>query len=531
MNIQKENLKDIADAIREKEGSTEPIVANTFPERIRAISTGLSEEEADERYVQKEPKEASQAIKGQLAILSKSGDSSVQIYPPYIALSDHIAKITTLANDTLLFENWDDDEEKIYNIAITPNSRKTEDADAETGLFSAPMIELGDQYGYGSGVILSGVKEPTADYDAANKKYVDGKFLPLAGGGRIEGDGTIISLKTGEGGISVYDPTSSKMSVIAPGSMGVMDESGSYGALIEIGEKGLSLVDTINNGPISLYHLKDPERDDAAATKQYVDKLGENMVKKKGATLQNIDGSIALIPAPGLGGCSLDISGKGETESAPLTDFQAFSHGLNFSRHSLDGIGDGDYDFSISSKAREVIEGTGATVPTLEFSDGMMGYPGIILSGVNEPTQDYDAANKKYVDSGFLRLGGGSLSNGYSKVNIFSPEEELFANPLEVWTGYSGGNKDMVSLGYTTIMFHRIIASKKYWSVIDGSNDGFIQVYKMDENGNDTPIIIRGVDTPEKDTDATNKKYVDEAIAAAVGDISAVLDAINGEVV
>ena len=40
MSIQETNLKTIADAIRAKEGSTDPIKASTFPERIAAIQTG-----------------------------------------------------------------------------------------------------------------------------------------------------------------------------------------------------------------------------------------------------------------------------------------------------------------------------------------------------------------------------------------------------------------------------------------------------------------------------------------------------------
>lgn len=40
MSIQESKLKAIADAIREKEGSTEPIPANDFPARILAIPTG-----------------------------------------------------------------------------------------------------------------------------------------------------------------------------------------------------------------------------------------------------------------------------------------------------------------------------------------------------------------------------------------------------------------------------------------------------------------------------------------------------------
>ena len=37
MSVQEANLKAIADAIREKDGTAEPIPAKDFPERIRAI--------------------------------------------------------------------------------------------------------------------------------------------------------------------------------------------------------------------------------------------------------------------------------------------------------------------------------------------------------------------------------------------------------------------------------------------------------------------------------------------------------------
>lgn len=47
MSTQGDKLKAIADAIREKEGSMEPITANEFPERIRAIPTGVDVEAGD----------------------------------------------------------------------------------------------------------------------------------------------------------------------------------------------------------------------------------------------------------------------------------------------------------------------------------------------------------------------------------------------------------------------------------------------------------------------------------------------------
>lgn len=40
MSTQEGKLKAIADAIRQKEGTTEPIPANDFPARIRALETG-----------------------------------------------------------------------------------------------------------------------------------------------------------------------------------------------------------------------------------------------------------------------------------------------------------------------------------------------------------------------------------------------------------------------------------------------------------------------------------------------------------
>lgn len=45
MSIQEERFKAIADAIREKDGSTEPIIANNFAERIKAIHSGVPDED------------------------------------------------------------------------------------------------------------------------------------------------------------------------------------------------------------------------------------------------------------------------------------------------------------------------------------------------------------------------------------------------------------------------------------------------------------------------------------------------------
>lgn len=43
LSTQEQKLKAIADAIREKDGSTDPIIANDFPDRIRAIQSDSKE--------------------------------------------------------------------------------------------------------------------------------------------------------------------------------------------------------------------------------------------------------------------------------------------------------------------------------------------------------------------------------------------------------------------------------------------------------------------------------------------------------
>lgn len=47
MSLQETMLKEIADAIREKEGSTGPIPAEEFANRIRALETGTDTYDAD----------------------------------------------------------------------------------------------------------------------------------------------------------------------------------------------------------------------------------------------------------------------------------------------------------------------------------------------------------------------------------------------------------------------------------------------------------------------------------------------------
>lgn len=367
--------------------------------------------------------------------------------------------------------------------------------------------------------VAGGFTGTEEEFEGLLAQLKDGPFLPLDGGGKIQSTSSESAALINGDEVAVGTPNGD-LGLVAPNFIGVMDSKRLRGAIFKEVEDGM-LVGCADETPISIVNLAEPVRDDAAATKKYVDTLGRNTVKQTGELYQNVDGSLSFNPDSRGVPPSLMLNPGDDGRGAELR-----AGYLYFDQWTNDGIR--DFALTIAPRSRDT--GTIWT-PVLEFEDAYIGAPGVILAGVNTPTEDHDAANKKYVDSSFLGLGGGSLSDDYYKINILFPEDETFSNPLEVWNQDASGNKDMVSLGYASIMFHRILGGKKQWSVIDGSGADFIQVYKLDENGTDTPIMIRGVDTPKVDTDAANKKYVDESIAAVVGDISALLDAINGEVV
>lgn len=129
-------------------------------------------------------------------------------------------------------------------------------------------------------------------------------------------------------------------------------------------------------------------------------------------------------------------------------------------------------------------------------------------------------------DKRYLQLSGGVLTDGNYKVNLFFSDEEMFEAPFEV-SSKDGNIRTAILDGY--IYFYTRQNGKTFRSIIE-NGDGKILVCQLDDDGNDRPIIMRGVADPEQDTDAANKAYVDETVENAMGDIAAILDSINGEV-
>ena len=97
MSTQGDKLKAIADAIRAKEGSSDPIVANDFPARIAAIETGTQLPTLTNPGTAKDLVSGKQLINSDGEIVT----GTIQEYPTgNFVLSDGTINQGSMGNDT-----------------------------------------------------------------------------------------------------------------------------------------------------------------------------------------------------------------------------------------------------------------------------------------------------------------------------------------------------------------------------------------------------------------------------------------------
>lgn len=167
MSIQEEKLLAIADAIREKDGSTGEIAADDFPDRIRAISPGVK------------------------SFNGRTGD----VVP---ATGDYTAAqvgALSLSGGTIIGE-----------VHLSGSSRIQYDSNGPfiyPGSSSyMPTLMSGGSIAYFSnrnvkGARLQGVADPINDADAANKAYVDAKASGIPYGVIVMWSGAANAIPTG----------------------------------------------------------------------------------------------------------------------------------------------------------------------------------------------------------------------------------------------------------------------------------------------------------------------------------------------
>lgn len=140
----------------------------------------------------------------------------------------------------------------------------------------------------------------------------------------------------------------------------------------------------------------------------------------------------------------------------------------------------------------------------------------VTITNVAYPTDNSHAANKEYVDNMISTQCVQSV-NGIGGSNIELLAEDVGALPV------TGGKIESPDVGgYTNIQPSNIALSK------DNAGDiGFFIDASESENfkpiacfyglTGDELTVLRNIAQPEGDSDAANKQYVDDAIAAAIG--------------
>lgn len=156
MSTQGDKLKAIADAIREVDGTDEPIVANDFPDRIRSISPGVKS--FNGRTGDVVPAEGDYTAEQVGALPLSGGTMTGEITSPPGGLVIRVPNLAEMANTGVAMKATPKiiGDEQFVDISVFP------------------VLTMAGDY---TSVLtrIRGVSNPQTDHDAANKAYVDSK--------------------------------------------------------------------------------------------------------------------------------------------------------------------------------------------------------------------------------------------------------------------------------------------------------------------------------------------------------------------
>jgi len=312
---------------------------------------------------------------------------------------------------------------------------------------------------------ITNLTDPSADQDAATKKYVDGKAGTITTGPNppsSPSSGTTY-YNTTEKTFYVYDGTGwvPVNNILPTGQFYIGDANGKASAIAKnlIPLSGFAPAATdINVGSQKLINVATPAAEQDAATKKYVDDL------VAGAS------SVLLLPKDNM--LIGDVNGKAIAKPK--------------SSLSISGFGDAEANLSM---------GTGSN--------------NYRITNLKEPGGDLDAANKKYVDD---KVGTGIT---ITQPTNPQPGATYYDTTAKIFYVYDGGK-------WTAIVNNEL--PKDNFLVGDANGkaapiaksaiplSGFAAATTDVALGG---VKLTGVAAPGADADAANKKYVDDLIAGA----------------
>ena len=177
--------------------------------------------------------------------------------------------------------------------------------------------------------------------------------------------------------------------------------------------------------------------------------------------------------------------------------------------------------------------------------------PSVAINNLADPTEDADAANKKYVDTKVNEVvsagitveesGTGNVITGVSKTNgkITATKGTLGTADITGLTAALEAKASNTALTTAKEELQANIDKKqdtlKYYSEEENvahleANTIYIGTSRLEETyigASNAPTHISGVVTPTGDTDAANKKYVDTTIATATAGLSGAMHYIG----
>lgn len=376
---------------------------------------------------------------------------------------------------------------------------------------------------------VTGLPEPSADSDAANKKYVDdavaaggggggGDYLPLAGGtmtGNIDMGGNSINntntLTVGSGdtalitgaGVSFKASDNDDLDALVV-TRNIDPTTGSTMSLT-VGKTMLG-----NTGSIIIRGVATPTDNADAANKKYVDDaVAAGGGGSGGPYLPLAGGGTVTSSSDPNNTTSIDgYQIKIASTNASSTTLE--SHiGPNFIQFRTTGTDDNAISFY---KSTGIINITPITVANSSNDH-------VLLRNIATPISASDAATKEYVDAvaagttpgTYLPLSGGTMT-GNLKIGSSNPSTTITQNSTTISSPWNDNIALIVNdTGATN--------QRGFQASIALESSSF---------GSRTPVIIRGIKNPVEQYDAANKAYVDSVAGGGWVECSGVQITNNG---